>query len=86
MTTEESPLLGDQLHPDADPARRALPTEDVYNRFSREQKRVILAIVSLTGLVPSASYILIRLVLRSNSFSTSVRRWLLCPVHTSNLH
>ncbi|KAG8217168.1 major facilitator superfamily domain-containing protein [Butyriboletus roseoflavus] len=49
MTTEESPLLADQLHPDA---HSAIPTEDVYDRFSRKQKRVILAIVSLTGLVP----------------------------------
>lgn len=57
MNTEESPLLGTQLHPDADSAQCALPTEDVYNRFSRKQKRVILAIVSLAGLVPSASFI-----------------------------
>jgi hypothetical protein len=59
MSTEESPLLGDQLQPDTDNQGSTLPTEDVYNRFSREQKRVILAIVSLTGLVPSASFILI---------------------------
>ncbi|KAH0830224.1 MFS general substrate transporter [Lanmaoa asiatica] len=52
MTTEETPLLGDQVQPAVDSARYALPTKDVYNRFSREQKRVILAIVSLTGLVP----------------------------------
>ena len=54
MTTEESPLLGDQRQPDVNSeVQCALPTEDVYNRFSREQKRVILAIVSLTGLLPS---------------------------------
>ena len=54
MATEESPLLGDQRQPDAHSvAQCALPTEDVYNRFSREQKRVILAVVSLTGLLPS---------------------------------
>ncbi|KAH0830188.1 major facilitator superfamily domain-containing protein [Lanmaoa asiatica] len=52
ITTEENPLLGDQIQPDSDSAQCALPNEDVYNRFSREQKRVILAIVALTGLVP----------------------------------
>ncbi|KAF8552826.1 MFS general substrate transporter [Imleria badia] len=53
MTTEESPLLGDQLHP-AQPDRDygGLPTEDVYNRFNRKQKRVILAIVALAALLP----------------------------------
>ena len=59
MSTEESPLLGDQLQPNTNIKCSTLPTEDVYNRFSREQKRVILAIVSLTGLVPSVSCILI---------------------------
>jgi len=53
MVTEESPLLDDQRHPDADLARYALPTDDIYDRFSREQKRVILALASLTALLPS---------------------------------
>ncbi|KAI9570823.1 major facilitator superfamily domain-containing protein [Boletus coccyginus] len=52
MSTEESPLLGDQLQPNTSAQCDALPTEDVYNRFSCGQKRVILAIVSLTGLFP----------------------------------
>ena len=54
MVKFQHPLLGDQRQPDAHSvAQCALPTEDVYNRFSREQKRVILAVVSLTGLLPS---------------------------------
>ncbi|KAI9459014.1 major facilitator superfamily domain-containing protein [Boletus coccyginus] len=55
MATEESPLLGDQHQPaDADsaPSQHALPNDDIYNRFSCEQKRVILAIASLTALLP----------------------------------
>lgn len=59
MNTEESPLLGDQLQPNTDNQCSTLLTENVYNRFNRKQKRVILAIVSLTGLVPSVSCILI---------------------------
>ena len=59
MTTEESPLLGAQRQPDTNEVQCALPTEDVYNRFSRKQKRVILAIASLSGLLPSMSSILI---------------------------
>ncbi|KAF8127199.1 major facilitator superfamily domain-containing protein [Boletus edulis] len=51
MATEESPLLGDQLHP-SNANSALLPTEDIYDRFSRKEKRVILAIVSLTALVP----------------------------------
>lgn len=54
MATEESPLLGDQRQPaDADSAQHALPNDDIYNRFSCQQKRVILAIASLTALLPS---------------------------------
>ncbi|KAF8553779.1 MFS general substrate transporter [Imleria badia] len=50
MSTEESPLLGNQLQPNT--RRSALPTEDVYDRFNRGQKRVILAMASVTGLLP----------------------------------
>ena len=55
MATEESPLLGHQS--DAMPNQSALPTDDIYDRFNHKQKRVILALVSLTGLVPSMSCI-----------------------------
>lgn len=61
MSTEESPLLGDQLQPNTHTPHGAVPTEDVYDRFDRGQKRVILAIASITGLLPSVSCILIRL-------------------------
>ena len=58
MSTEQTPLLGgDQPHADTVPTHRALPPEDIYDRFSHAQKQVILAIVSLTGLVPSMSCI-----------------------------
>lgn len=83
-STEESPLLTDRLHADVDWARCTLPTEDVYDRFSRGQKRVILTIVSLTGLLPSASCISARFPSRLNPLSISVRQRLLCPVDTSN--
>ncbi|KAF8553780.1 hypothetical protein OG21DRAFT_1485197 [Imleria badia] len=60
MSTEESPLLGDRFQPNAN-AQRNSPTKDIYDRFNHEQKRVIvLAIISLTGLVPSVSCISIR--------------------------
>ncbi|KAF8437474.1 major facilitator superfamily domain-containing protein [Boletus edulis BED1] len=49
MSTEESPLLGDQ---NTDTRRSTLPTKDVYDRFKPKEKRLILAIVSLTALVP----------------------------------
>ncbi|KAG6375873.1 major facilitator superfamily domain-containing protein [Boletus reticuloceps] len=50
MSTEESPLLRDQ--PNTDTRCSTLPTKDVYDRFKPKEKRMILAIVSLTGLVP----------------------------------
>lgn len=57
MTTEESPLLsGQQVQSYDDPTQRAPPTEDIYDRFNPQQKRVILSIVSLNALVPSAYY------------------------------
>ena len=56
MATEESPLLGNQQS-DVVPTQSALPSDDIYDRFSQKQKRVILALVSLTGLVPSMSCI-----------------------------
>ncbi|KAF8129158.1 major facilitator superfamily domain-containing protein [Boletus edulis] len=52
MSTEESLLPGDQPQPNTGTQCSTLPTEDVYNRFGRGEKKVILAIVSLTGLVP----------------------------------
>ncbi|KAF9228956.1 MFS general substrate transporter [Gyrodon lividus] len=46
MTTEESPLLGDQ------PDQRAPAHVEIYNRFSKAQKKAIVSIVSFAGLVP----------------------------------
>ena len=42
MTNEETPLL------DADIRKH----EEVYNRFTPAQKRVIVALIALAGLVP----------------------------------
>ncbi|KAF8418922.1 major facilitator superfamily domain-containing protein [Boletus edulis BED1] len=50
-THEQLTEEGDQLHP-SNANSALLPTEDIYDRFSRKEKRVILAIVSLTALVP----------------------------------
>lgn len=85
MNTEERPLLGDQLQPKTYAQCSTLPAEDVYDRFDLAQKRGILAMVSLTGLVASMSCILILLVSRLNELSTSVRQWVLYPINTSNL-
>ncbi|KAG9318091.1 major facilitator superfamily domain-containing protein [Chiua virens] len=53
MSTEETPLLGDQPHSNSCQQNHdVLPSEAIYDRFTPAQKRVILAIVSLTGLVP----------------------------------
>ena len=54
MTTEENPLMGgQQVQSYDDPAQRAPPTEDIYDCFSPQQRRVILTIVALNALVPS---------------------------------
>lgn len=88
MTTEESPLLGDQL-PSAQPDYGAHPTKDydVYDRFNRKQKRVILVIVALAGLLPSVSCIPTRFshVYKNCRSLNSVCRWLLYPIDTPNL-
>ncbi|KAF8419834.1 hypothetical protein L210DRAFT_2290236 [Boletus edulis BED1] len=87
MATKESPLLGDQLHPSNATNSALLPIEDIYDRFSRKEKRVILAIVSLTALVPSVSCISFDFfcVFRDRRSFISVRWWLLHPVDTTNL-
>ncbi|KIK92690.1 hypothetical protein PAXRUDRAFT_560563 [Paxillus rubicundulus Ve08.2h10] len=46
MSAEESPLLQYQ------PGHRARAHEEIYNRFSKAQKKAIVAIVSFAGFVP----------------------------------
>ncbi|TFY79438.1 hypothetical protein EWM64_g4574 [Hericium alpestre] len=57
MTTEQSPLLGSDIGPPAqcngiEDASAVLSRDDVYKRFSKTQKRGIVALVSWAGLVP----------------------------------
>ena len=54
--TEETSLLTDP--PSTDP--EALRHELLYQRFSPSQKRVIVALISLAGLIPCTSRVLNR--------------------------
>ncbi|KZT74125.1 MFS general substrate transporter [Daedalea quercina L-15889] len=53
MTTEESPLLGHNVSAEADEAAYEEELQDdVYKRFTTKQKRMIVAVVSWTALIP----------------------------------
>ncbi|TFY62814.1 hypothetical protein EVJ58_g3619 [Rhodofomes roseus] len=53
MSSEESPLLGHTISAAADEAAYEEELQDdVYNRFTKKQKRMIVAVVSWTALIP----------------------------------
>ena len=59
MSTEESPLLGHNVSAETDEAAYEDELEDkVYDRFTQKQKRMIVAVVSWTAIIPCMSSIL----------------------------
>ena len=53
MSTEESPLLGHNVTAETDEAAYEEDLQDhLYDRFTQKQKRMIVAVVSWTAIIP----------------------------------
>lgn len=51
--SEESPLLGQNVTAETDEAAYEEELQDdIYDRFTEEQKRIIVAVVSWTAIIP----------------------------------
>jgi hypothetical protein len=55
MASEETPLLADAIVAESSIAGEHSDSKAVYDRFTPARKRVILALVSICGLIPRAS-------------------------------
>lgn len=73
MASEETPLLN-----------AVIEHEDVYKRFSPQQKRVVVSVVSWIGLIPRTSVSSFWYMLSSSYSAISFRFWFFRAVYTSN--